>query len=259
MVWPIDAPKGRFPSKIAHYRGEGRGTPIYPAAYPQPDTPTSHNSTTHANQVRSATSHCCVPTAASRQWALQPRRLLLVVVVVVVRLLLTPLAALQHCRPSAAVRCSRRHPIIVLPASAQHSSIKGVGARGSCVRGAAIIHTTTDANAHSALSRCNRPEACIMHLDAARALYSSCIQHLNAGGKPAFSFKCIQEVSAHCLHQDGSSRCRLCRCRLCGWGCRLCRRSILGRPCPSFVGCCSFILIPSHVIHPQPQPHPHPM
>ena len=82
MVWPIDAPKGRFPSKIAHYRGEGRGTPIYPAAYPQPDTPTSHNSTTHANQVRSATSHCCVPTAASRQWALQPRRLLL-----------TPLAA----------------------------------------------------------------------------------------------------------------------------------------------------------------------
>ena len=64
MVWPIDAPKGRFPSKIAHYRGEGRGTPIYPAAYPQPDTPTSHNSTTHANQVRSATSHCCVPCTA---------------------------------------------------------------------------------------------------------------------------------------------------------------------------------------------------
>ena len=144
MVWPIDAPKGRFPSKIAHYRGEGRGTPIYPAAYPQPDTPTSHNSTTHANQVRSATSHCCVPTAASRQWALQPRRLLL-----------TPLAALQHCRPSAAVRCSRRHPIIVLPASAQHSSIKGVGARGSCVRGAAIIperKKSSDANKEQPLT-----------------------------------------------------------------------------------------------------------
>ena len=31
-------------------------------------------STTHANQVRSAASHCSVPTAASRQWALQLRR-----------------------------------------------------------------------------------------------------------------------------------------------------------------------------------------
>ena len=77
MVWLIDAQKGRFPSKnrerdrMAHGRAN-LGDPIYLS---NSQTPTSH--APHMQTRCSAASHCRVPTAASRQWALQPRRLLL--------------------------------------------------------------------------------------------------------------------------------------------------------------------------------------